>query len=114
MAPDDIHPVDEIGHIVHPDYPEDIAVLRDRLALFPAGCFVADGGKAHLGYAVSHHSTIGKPAHRNTVLGAHDKTAECLFLHDIALTQAAPGVSTGRPPIAKRTHDDTHQYRKRR
>ncbi len=109
MTPDDILPVDEIGRIVHPDYPEDIAVLKDRLALFPAGCFVADGGETHLGYAVSHPSTIGKPAPLNTVIGALDKAADCLFLHDIALTQAARGLGLGRSLLEKLTDVATRQ-----
>lgn len=103
MTASDIHPVDEIGRIVHPDYPEDIAVLRDRLALFPAGCFVADGDEAYLGYAVSHPSIIGKPAPLNTVIGALDKTADCLFLHDIALAPAARGLGLGRSLLEKLT-----------
>ncbi|HEY4345785.1 MAG TPA: GNAT family N-acetyltransferase [Parvibaculum sp.] len=101
MTPDDIHAVDEIGGIVHPNYPEDIAVLKNRLALFPAGCFVADGEDTRLGYAVSHPSTIGKPAPLNTVIGALDVDADCLFLHDIALTEASRGLGLGRSLLEK-------------
>lgn len=95
MTPEDIPAVDEIGAIVHPDFPEDVAVLKNRLALFPAGCFVADGEEARLGYAVSHPSVIGKPAPLNTVIDALPKDADCLFLHDIALTEASRGRGLG-------------------
>jgi GNAT superfamily N-acetyltransferase len=101
MTQEDVPAVDEIGGIVHPNYPEDIAVLKNRLALFPAGCFVADGENARLGYAVSHPSTIGRPAPLNTVIGALDTKADCLFLHDIALTEASRGLGLGRSLLEK-------------
>lgn len=96
MTHDDIDHVDQIGRIVHPGFPEDIAVMQNRLALFPDGCFIADGEEARLGYAISHPSVVGKPAPLNTVLGALDPQADCLFLHDVALTEASRGLGLGR------------------
>jgi GNAT superfamily N-acetyltransferase len=101
MTSADIHAVDEIGRIVHPGFPEDIAVLKNRLALFPAGCFVADGEDARLGYAVSHPSVVGRPAPLDTVIDALPPDADCLFLHDIALTEAARGRGLGGSLLEK-------------
>lgn len=96
MTAADIPTVDAIGEIVHPDFPEDIAVMENRFALFPAGCFVADAGGTAIGYAISHPSLIGRPAPLNHVLPALDAAADCLFLHDIALTEASRGFGLGR------------------
>lgn len=102
MAPRDVCAVDAIARIVHPDYPEDIDVLKERLALFPAGCFVAGGGGL-LGYAISHPALLGKPAPLNTLIGALPEDPDCLFLHDIALTEKARGLGLGRSLIERLT-----------
>jgi ribosomal protein S18 acetylase RimI-like enzyme len=39
-----------IADVVHPDYPEDPAVFEERLALFPAGCWVLE-----------HHPRLASP-----------------------------------------------------
>ncbi len=70
--------------------------LIDRFALFADGCFVAENKHGLIGYAISHPSVIGRPAPLNTVLPALDARADCLFLHDIALTQASRGLGLGR------------------
>lgn len=96
MTPADVCEVDRIGQIVHPAYPEDVAVLKERLRLFPAGCFVAGAQGQLLGYAISHPSVMGKPAALNSLIGALPADADCLFLHDIALTEASRGLGLGR------------------
>ncbi|MGV8998160.1 MAG: GNAT family N-acetyltransferase [Parvibaculaceae bacterium] len=95
MTAADIPAVDAIGVIVHPDFPEDIAVMENRFALFTAGCFVADIGGQVIGYAIAHPSVIGRPAPLNHVLSSLDENADCLFLHDIALSDAARGQGLG-------------------
>ncbi len=40
MTRSDLAKVERIGETVHPDYPEDAAVIAERLQLYPAGCFV--------------------------------------------------------------------------
>lgn len=96
MTSADVCEVDRIGQIVHPAYPEDIAVVEERLRLFPAGCFIADAQGELLGYAISHPSVMGKPAKLNSLIGALAPEADCLFLHDIALTEASRGLGLGR------------------
>ena len=96
MTPDDVCEVHRIGEIVHPAYPEDIETVRERLALFPAGCFVADAKDRLLGYAISHPSVVGKPPALDSMLGSLPQDADCLFLHDIALTEESRGLGLGR------------------
>lgn len=96
MTPDDVCEVHRIGEIVHPAYPEDIETVKERLALFPAGCFVADAKDQLLGYAISHPSVIGRPPALDSMLGNLPEDANCLFLHDIALTEASRGLGLGR------------------
>jgi len=96
MTPSDVCEVDRVGRIVHPAYPEDVAVVEERLRLFPAGCFVAGAEGDLLGYAISHPSITGRPAALNSLIGALDPEADCLFLHDIALTEASRGLGLGR------------------
>ncbi len=101
MTPADVCEVDRIGQIVHPAYPEDVAVLKERLRLFPTGCFVADARGELLGYAISHPSVMGKPAALNSLIGALPTDADCLFLHDIALTEASRGLGLGRSLLGR-------------
>ena len=104
MTPDDVPAVDKIGEIVHPDFPEDIAVMKNRLAIFPQGCFVAEQKDMPLGYAISHPSVIGEPAPLDTII-ALPENANCLFLHDIALSGNARGLGLGGRivPLLKKT-----------
>tara|TARA_R110002110_G_scaffold196772_1_gene406683 strand:+ start:561 stop:1070 length:510 start_codon:yes stop_codon:yes gene_type:complete len=103
MTAADIPTVDAIGEIVHPDFPEDIAVMENRFALFSTGCFVAEADGTIIGYAISHPSVIGRPAPLNHVLPALDAAADCLFLHDIALTEASRGLGFGRSLVPELT-----------
>ena len=43
-----------LANSVHLSYPEDPAVIVDRLAIYPSGCFVLDDGGTLKGYMVSH------------------------------------------------------------
>lgn len=95
MTVADIPAVDAIGVIAHPGFPEDIVVMENRFALFSDGCFVAANEDEAIGYAIAHPSKIGRPAPLNHVLPSLDADADCLFLHDIALTDAARGQGLG-------------------
>ena len=103
----DIPEVDAIGEVVHPDFPEDIAVMENRQTLFPQGCFVAQGAEKPLGYAISHPSVIGEPAPLDTIIKLPEN-ADCLFLHDIALSEDARGLGLGSQivPLLKKAAKD--------
>lgn len=97
MVRADLVRVEEIGHRVHPAYPESADVPRERLELFPAGCFVAGAGDAVQGYAVAHPGILGQPPRLDTLLGTLPAMPDCLYLHDMALLPAIRG--QGLPPL---------------
>jgi len=95
MEPGDLDAVMRIAESVHPDYPEERAVFAERLALFPAGCWMAIAGGDPVGYAVMHPGRIGAPPQLDSPLGALPERADCLYLHDVALLDRARGMGLG-------------------
>lgn len=91
MRPGDVADVVAIAAVVHPGYPEDEAVLAERLALHPPGCFVLEGADGARGYLLSHPWRAGTLPPLNTLLGALPAPATGYHLHDIALLPAAQG-----------------------
>ncbi len=84
-----------IADIVHPAYPEDRSVFEERLALYPAGCRVAECRGEAIGYGVMHPGRLGVPPPLDTPLGELPPDADCLYLHDIALLPEARGTGLG-------------------
>jgi GNAT superfamily N-acetyltransferase len=95
MRAADLNVVAAIADIVHVDYPERPEVFADRLALFAAGCLIAEEGGRPLGYCISHPGVIGHPPPLDTVLGLLPEAADCLYLHDVALLPEARGRRLG-------------------
>lgn len=95
MTADDLPAVLAAANEIHQDYPEDAAVFAERLALFPAGCWLATDGRGAVGYAVMHPGRLGHPPCLNRLLGGLPAAPDCLYLHDIALTAAARGGGLG-------------------
>ena len=96
MMAADLTFVERIAEIVHPAYPESEEVPAERLALFPAGCLIAEDALAEvLGYAVSHPGRLGRPPARDSRLGELPSGADCLYLHDVALLPEARGLGLG-------------------
>lgn len=85
MISSDLAEIDRIAAVVHPDHPEDAAVFRERLQLYPAGCFVLDGASGVQGYILSHPWRLRRPPALNTLLGRLPATPDTLYLHDLAL-----------------------------
>lgn len=87
----------ELADAIHRDYPERPEALASRLNLFPAGCFIAEGG---LGYCLSHPGITGQPPELDCVLTALPQRADCLHLHDLALLPEARGQRLGEAAVA--------------
>jgi GNAT superfamily N-acetyltransferase len=83
MRSADLPTVQRIGETVHAEFPEDDAVFAERLALFPAGCLVTDGG-----YAIAHPIRLGEPPALGAMLGTLPDRADTLHVHDVALLPA--------------------------
>ncbi len=91
MLTGDLDAVEAIADRVHPAFPESLEVPRERLALFPAGCFIAERRSVE-GYAVAHPAMLGRPPALDTLLGRLPAAPDCLYLHDVALLPAARGL----------------------
>lgn len=95
MRPDDLACVVAIqAGCYHPHYLEDEATLRARLDGFADTAWVAEGTAGVDAYLVAYRSVVGKI----TPLGAHFQSAaqaDCLYLHDLAVSSAAAGAGLG-------------------
>lgn len=95
MTAADLDRILAIADIVHPAYPEERGVFEERLALYPAGCRVAERGGEVIGYGVMHPGRLGVPPPLDTPLGDLPADADCLYLHDIALLPESRGTGLG-------------------
>lgn len=102
MTPADLPAVMAIADIVHAGYFEAQAVFAERLALFPAGCWIAhalDSETAIGGYLFAHPARLGHPPALNTLLHGFAHDASCLHLHDIALLDTTRGAGLGTAAV---------------
>lgn len=101
MTEADLDAVRALADAIHPGYPEDGAVLAERLRLYPAGCFVWVRDGAARGYALSHPWPAGAPPALNTRIGAIPADADAYHLHDIALLASERGRRAGSAIVAR-------------
>lgn len=95
MTEADLPRVTEISALVHREYGETIEVYRERLALYPQGCFVFERDGEIVGLLVTHPWREGSPPKLNAPLGAIPSPATTYYLHDIALLPEARGTGAG-------------------
>lgn len=95
MRPEDVIPANRIGDAVHTTFPEDDAVMQERLRLHPRGCLVLERDGALIGYCTSHPWRRRAPPALNTLLGALPAHPETYYVHDVALLPAARGLGAG-------------------
>lgn len=82
---------------VHPDYPERLEVFAERIALFPAGCFLLeDESGLPLGYALSHPWRRGESVALDTLIARLPDKPSCLYLHDVAMLPQLRGQGHAR------------------
>jgi ribosomal protein S18 acetylase RimI-like enzyme len=91
MTATDLPAVKALADLIHVAYPEDAAVFADRLARYPAGCFVLQGDGVPIGYVISHPWQFGQPPALNTRLDGPALPASTYYIHDLALLPAARG-----------------------
>ena len=92
LRPADLPGVLGVAAVVHPGFPEDAAVLGERLALYPAGCFALDGpGFGLAGYLLSHPWRAFDPPPLNRRLGALPSVPTTYYIHDLALHPTSHG-----------------------
>jgi GNAT superfamily N-acetyltransferase len=101
MTPADLAAVHALSMRVHPDYPERAAVLAEKQALFPAGCFVLAGGAAAgvTGYCFSHPWTKGAVPALDTLIGALPERPATYFIHDLTIDASLRGSGLGRAVV---------------
>jgi len=87
----DLAAASDLAARIHPDYPEDDAVMAERLRLCPEGCFALTGDGVLLGYAVGHPWRARSVPDLDTRLGALPEPAEAWCIHDVALDPPARG-----------------------
>mmetsp|Transcript_27334 Transcript_27334/g.62740 ORF Transcript_27334/g.62740 Transcript_27334/m.62740 type:complete len:199 (-) Transcript_27334:606-1202(-) len=73
---------------------ERLEVFADRLALFPAGCFVAvsPATGAVLGYVFAHPWTLSAPPPLDEEPGGLPDTPDCFYVHDLAVRVSGEGL----------------------
>jgi ribosomal protein S18 acetylase RimI-like enzyme len=101
MTPADLPDVMAIAAVVHPDYPEDLAVFDERLRLSPKGCLVLEIEGEPAGYIVSHRWLPGALPALNSLLGAIPDGASDWYIHDIALLPRARGSGAAGKIVAQ-------------
>jgi len=100
MRDGDIAAVVEIANAVHPAYPEDEAIFRERLLLSPNGCFVLEQNGHLSGYAISHPWLQGNPPPLNSLLGDLPAKPTSYLVHDLAILPESRGRGAGEILIA--------------
>lgn len=100
MTTADIAAAHALSEIVHPGFPEHRAVFAERLALYPAGCFVLPSDEGLAGYALSHPYVKDTAPALNTLLGALPENCDTYYIHDVALLPNARQTGAGARIVA--------------
>jgi len=95
MRLSDIPAVVTIADAVHGELTESAEVFAERLALYPAGCFLLERDGEAVGHLVSHPWPRRTPVPLDVLLGAIPADADSFYLHDLALLPAARGSGAG-------------------
>jgi len=99
MTAADIDAIVAVADVVHPAFPEDRAVMAERFALHPEGCFVlrANNGEV-IGYTLTHPWAADTVPPLNTLLGRLPEP-QVYYIHDLALMPTARGMKAGEAAV---------------
>ncbi|KAK4038410.1 acyl-CoA N-acyltransferase [Parachaetomium inaequale] len=101
MIVNDIPGVMRVADEIHRDLPEHEPVFRERLELFPDGCYVLAQDNEIGGYVVSFPIHHGKPPALNQILREIPADADQYYLHDLAILPAFRGRGAAAEGIKK-------------
>lgn len=88
----DLAGIDAVGDAAHPGLPERPEVTAEKFRLSPGGCWVLDDGRGGVAsYGVSHPWTLFSVPPLDAFLGDLPADADCLYVHDIAVSHVARG-----------------------
>ena len=87
----DLPAVETIAAQVHPGFPEAIAVMAERLRLYPDGARLFELDGIPSGYVLSHPGVFGAIPTLNTPLGRLPYGTDTFYVHDLALLNRARG-----------------------
>lgn len=93
---EDAETISAIEHRVHTVAHESIAVFREKIALFGAGCRILVKGERAVGYGLAHPWRSDDVPSLDCLLGAIPSDAVCLFLHDVAILPEARAAGASR------------------
>ncbi len=71
--------------------PENEVSMASKIMTSPDTCFVANNNREILGYLLAIPALLGEPPTLNDQTQSLDKTANCLYLHDLAIHPDARG-----------------------
>jgi hypothetical protein len=87
----DFPEIDRIAKIIHPDLPERIETLAEKIELSPSTCLVVCDGAHIRGYAIAYPWRMNDMPPLDTMLGAIPEDACILYIHDVALLPSVRG-----------------------
>ncbi len=78
-----------------PEFREDVAVYRAKLAFFPQGCWIGCRDGVEVGYLFSHPFDCLQPPALNELLTLDLARCDGYFLHDVAVHSSCRGAGLG-------------------
>lgn len=90
-APSDIGDIARLSKAHLGPYAEGEDVFAERVRLAPEGCFVLTDGAKIVGYFCSHPWLRERPPALHQMLGRIPREADCWYVHDVAVDEAARG-----------------------
>lgn len=91
----DLAAIVTIADVVHVNYPEEDAVIAERLRLYPAGCALLELDGKPAGYTLTHPWRYAEPPSLNMRLQAIPERATTYYVHDLALLPETRGSGAG-------------------
>ncbi|WP_072396411.1 GNAT family N-acetyltransferase [Hyphomicrobium sp. CS1GBMeth3] len=88
----DLPAIVAIADEIHVAYPEDDAIIAERLRLYPRGCALLEVAGKPLAYTLTHPWHYAEPPALNVMLGALPEHATTYYIHDIALLSEVRGM----------------------